>query len=138
MARPLVVVDIDDTNTIKSFLNLPEVQLIETRELNAYDVLCSDYVVFSHATLSRRRRCLSPARPPRRQTAKKAPAGRKLPPRKLLQQRRQRPSKAARESASDEPQAARKRKAKRTTSPQVTTSPSSTRFTYAGKCQGRG
>jgi large subunit ribosomal protein L4 len=47
----LVVVDIDDTNTIKSFLNLPEVQLIESRELNAYDVLCSDYVIFSHATL---------------------------------------------------------------------------------------
>jgi large subunit ribosomal protein L4 len=49
--RALVVVNIDDTNTIKSFLNLPEVQLIESRELNAYDVLCSDYVVFSHATL---------------------------------------------------------------------------------------
>ena len=49
--KALIVVDIDDTNTIKSFLNLPEVQLIESRELNAYDVLCSDYVVFSHATL---------------------------------------------------------------------------------------
>jgi large subunit ribosomal protein L4 len=49
--KALVVVDIDDTNTIKSFLNLPEVQLIERRELNAYDVLCNDYVVFSHATL---------------------------------------------------------------------------------------
>ena len=49
--RALVVVNIDDTNTIKSFLNLPDVQLIESRELNAYDVLCSDYVVFSHATL---------------------------------------------------------------------------------------
>ncbi len=47
----LVVVDIDETNAIKSFLNLPEVQLIESRELNAYDVLCSDYVIFSHATL---------------------------------------------------------------------------------------
>lgn len=49
--KALVVVDIDDTNTIKSFLNLPEVQLIESRELNAYDVLCSDYVIFSQATL---------------------------------------------------------------------------------------
>jgi large subunit ribosomal protein L4 len=49
--KALVVVDIDDTNTIKSFLNLPEVQLIESRELNAYDVLCSDYVVFSQSTL---------------------------------------------------------------------------------------
>ena len=49
--KALVVVDIDDTNTIKSFLNLPEVQLIESRELNAYDVLCSDWVVFTRATL---------------------------------------------------------------------------------------
>jgi large subunit ribosomal protein L4 len=49
--KALVVVDIDDTNTIKSFLNLPEVQLIERGELNAYDVLCNDYVVFTSSTL---------------------------------------------------------------------------------------
>ena len=49
--KVLVVVDVDDTNTIKSFLNLPLVQLIERRELNAYDVLCNDYIVFSQATL---------------------------------------------------------------------------------------
>jgi large subunit ribosomal protein L4 len=49
--KALVVVDTADTNTIRSFLNLPEVQLIEARELNAYDVLCSDYVVFSKSTL---------------------------------------------------------------------------------------
>jgi large subunit ribosomal protein L4 len=49
--KALVVVDTADTNTIRSFLNLPEVQLIEVRELNAYDVLCSDYVVFSKSTL---------------------------------------------------------------------------------------
>jgi large subunit ribosomal protein L4 len=49
--KALVVVDTNDTNTIRSFLNLPEVQLIEVGELNAYDVLCSDYVVFSKATL---------------------------------------------------------------------------------------
>jgi large subunit ribosomal protein L4 len=49
--KALVVVDIDDTNTIKSFLNLPNVQVIERAELNAYDVLCSDYVVFSKDTL---------------------------------------------------------------------------------------
>jgi large subunit ribosomal protein L4 len=49
--KALVVVDINDSNTIRSFLNLPEVQLIEVAELNAYDVLCSDYVVFSKATL---------------------------------------------------------------------------------------
>ena len=49
--KALVVVSIDDTNTIRSFLNLPEVQLIESNELNAYDVLCNDYIVFSQATL---------------------------------------------------------------------------------------
>jgi large subunit ribosomal protein L4 len=49
--KALVVVDVNDTNTIKSFLNLPNVQLIEQRELNAYDVLCADYIVFSQATL---------------------------------------------------------------------------------------
>jgi large subunit ribosomal protein L4 len=49
--KALVVVDIDDANTIKSFMNLPNVQLIERGELNAYDVLCADYVVFSKATL---------------------------------------------------------------------------------------
>jgi len=49
--KALVVVDINDTNAIRSFLNLPEVQLIEVNELNAYDVLCNDYVIFSQATL---------------------------------------------------------------------------------------
>jgi large subunit ribosomal protein L4 len=49
--RILVVVDVNDANTIRSFLNLPEVQLIEVNELNAYDVLCNDYIVFTQATL---------------------------------------------------------------------------------------
>ena len=49
--KALVVVDTNDTNTVRSFLNLPNVQLIEVGELNAYDVLCSDYVVFSKSTL---------------------------------------------------------------------------------------
>jgi large subunit ribosomal protein L4 len=47
----LVVVDRNDLNTIKSFSNLPEVQLIERAELNAYDVLCNEWIVFSKATL---------------------------------------------------------------------------------------
>jgi large subunit ribosomal protein L4 len=83
--KALVVVDIDDTNTIKSFLNLPEVQLIESRELNAYDVLCSDYVIFSHATLPGGGEVLekkAPAKkaapvkdaPAKKAAAKKAPA----------------------------------------------------------------
>jgi large subunit ribosomal protein L4 len=49
--RALVVVDRNDVNTIKSFLNLREVQLIERAELNAYDVLCNEYIVFSKSTL---------------------------------------------------------------------------------------
>jgi large subunit ribosomal protein L4 len=49
--KALVVVNVDDKNTIKSFMNLPNVQLIERAELNAYDVLCADYVVFSKDTL---------------------------------------------------------------------------------------
>lgn len=49
--RALVVVDRDDIATIKSFLNLREVQLIERAELNAYDVLCNEWIVFTRATL---------------------------------------------------------------------------------------
>ena len=50
-AKSLVVVDTDDVNTIKSFLNLGEVQLIDRGELNAYDVLCNDWIVFTRETL---------------------------------------------------------------------------------------
>ena len=49
--KALVVVDRNDMNTIKSFLNLPEVQLIERNELNAYDILCNEWIVFSSGTL---------------------------------------------------------------------------------------
>ena len=45
--KVVVVVDPDDELTIKSFRNLPDVHLLVSTELNAYDVLCSDYVVFS-------------------------------------------------------------------------------------------
>ena len=73
--KALVVVDIDDTNTIKSFLNLPDVQLIESRELNAYDVLCSDYVIFSHATLPGGGEVLE--KPAKKAAAKKAAPAKK-------------------------------------------------------------
>jgi large subunit ribosomal protein L4 len=49
--RVLVVVDGDDETAWKSFRNLPEVHLLEAGQLNAYDVLVSDYVVFTTATL---------------------------------------------------------------------------------------
>jgi large subunit ribosomal protein L4 len=49
--RVLVVLDRDDIDAALSFRNLPEVQIIHTGELNAYDVLCNDYIVFTKATL---------------------------------------------------------------------------------------
>jgi large subunit ribosomal protein L4 len=103
--KALVVVDIDDTNTIKSFLNLPEVQLIESRELNAYDVLCSDYVVFSHATLPGGGEVLEkPAKKvaAKKAAAKKAPAKKATPATKDVAK-----SEGGEGSASDEPHAAR-------------------------------
>jgi large subunit ribosomal protein L4 len=49
--RVLVVVDRDDAAAALSFRNLPDVQVILPGELNAYDVLCNDWIVFSAATL---------------------------------------------------------------------------------------
>jgi large subunit ribosomal protein L4 len=49
--RVLVVLDREDTNATLSFRNLPDVQTIHTGELNAYDVLCNDYIVFTQAAL---------------------------------------------------------------------------------------
>ncbi len=41
----------DDAVAARSFRNLPEVQVISVGELNAYDVLVNDLVVFTEATL---------------------------------------------------------------------------------------
>lgn len=49
--RVLVVLTDDDAVAARSFRNLPEVQVINSRELNAYDVLVNDYVVFTQANL---------------------------------------------------------------------------------------
>lgn len=49
--RVLVVLDPSDANAALSLRNIPEVQLITTGELNAYDVLCNDTVVFTSSTL---------------------------------------------------------------------------------------
>ncbi len=45
--RALVVVPADDRNTWLSFRNLASVHVISPGELNAYDVLVADYVVFT-------------------------------------------------------------------------------------------
>jgi large subunit ribosomal protein L4 len=47
----LVVVDRDDTAAALSFRNLPNVQTILPGELNAYDVLCHDWLIFTATTL---------------------------------------------------------------------------------------
>ena len=49
--RVVVVVAADEAVAIKSFRNLPEVHLLEPGELNAYDILVSDYVVFTRDNL---------------------------------------------------------------------------------------
>jgi large subunit ribosomal protein L4 len=49
--RVLLVLDRDQESVAKSFRNLPRVHLILPSELNAYDVLCSDWVVFTRDNL---------------------------------------------------------------------------------------
>ena len=49
--RVLVVLTRDDEVAWKSFRNLQEVHIITTGELNAYDVLASDWIVFTQASL---------------------------------------------------------------------------------------
>jgi len=44
-------VDRDDEVVSKSFRNLPEVRVLLAGELNAYDVLASDWIVFTADTL---------------------------------------------------------------------------------------
>jgi large subunit ribosomal protein L4 len=95
--RALVVVDIDEANVIKSFQNLPEVQLIDRRELNAYDVLCSDFVVFSQATLPGGGELVAKKKAP----AKKAPA-KKAPAKQAAAAKKAPAKKAPAENAGDE------------------------------------
>ena len=49
--RVMVVVSPSEEIAIKSFRNVPEVQLTLVGELNAYDVLCNDWIVFSKDSL---------------------------------------------------------------------------------------
>lgn len=50
--RSLVVYEPGDDATERSFRNIPWVQLIRVGELNAYDVLANDYVVFTKSSLA--------------------------------------------------------------------------------------
>ncbi len=49
--RALVVVGREDFNAVRSFRNLPGVHILAADQLNAYDVLVSDYVVFTKDNL---------------------------------------------------------------------------------------
>ena len=49
--RVLVVVHRDDVNAAKSLANLQHVHVLQPAELNTYDVLVSDWVVFTRDTL---------------------------------------------------------------------------------------
>jgi len=49
--KVLLVLNRGDVAAWKSFRNLGHVHIIETAELNTYDVLVSDYVVFTKSTL---------------------------------------------------------------------------------------
>ena len=49
--KVLVVLGPSDEDAYKSFRNLPGVQLIVANELNAYDILCNDWIVFTRQTL---------------------------------------------------------------------------------------
>jgi hypothetical protein len=49
--RVLVVLSEDDFEADRSFGNLPEVQTLLVNELNAYDILVNDWVVFTDETL---------------------------------------------------------------------------------------
>lgn len=49
--RVLVVLDRTDDVAARSFRNLPQVDVLDPSQLNAYDVLCSDWVVFTRSTL---------------------------------------------------------------------------------------
>jgi large subunit ribosomal protein L4 len=49
--RALVVIDSYESPAALSFRNLPEVQLIKAGELNAYDILCNDWILFEQGLL---------------------------------------------------------------------------------------
>jgi large subunit ribosomal protein L4 len=49
--KVLLVLGKDDDVARRSFRNLPNIQLLKDTELNAYDILVNDWIVFTEATL---------------------------------------------------------------------------------------
>jgi large subunit ribosomal protein L4 len=52
VASVLVVAEPEDDVTWKSLRNVPGIRILATDQLNTYDVLASEHVVFTHAALS--------------------------------------------------------------------------------------
>ncbi len=66
----LIILERDDVNAWKSFANLTNVHVLAADQLNVYDILVSDYVVFTKSTLPGGDDIAADAKP----AAKKAPA----------------------------------------------------------------
>jgi large subunit ribosomal protein L4 len=61
--KVLLVLSRDDETAYKAFRNLTDVQPILDAELNAYDILCNDWLVFTRATLPGAGEAPAPAAP---------------------------------------------------------------------------
>jgi large subunit ribosomal protein L4 len=96
--RVLVVVGRDNASAALSFRNIPEVQLIAPGELNAYDVLCNDWIVFTEDTLPM---SATVEIAPTTDAAKKAPA--KKAPAKKAPAKKAPAKKAASKAAASKP-----------------------------------
>ncbi len=59
--RILIVIGAEDGLAERSFANLPRIQLLQVDELNAYDILRNDWIVFSDHTLPGEVEALEPA-----------------------------------------------------------------------------
>jgi large subunit ribosomal protein L4 len=78
--RVLVVLGPDDGIADRSFANLPHVQTVQTAELNAYDILRSDWVVFTDTTVPGETEAAPPAAAPVKRARKTAAATKKARP----------------------------------------------------------
>jgi large subunit ribosomal protein L4 len=72
--KVLLVLSRDDETAYKAFRNLTDVQPILDAELNAYDILCNDWLVFTKATLPGGGEAAAPAAPAAPTTEPEAPA----------------------------------------------------------------
>jgi large subunit ribosomal protein L4 len=68
--KVLMVLGDDDHVAAKAFGNLPAVQLIHAAELNAYDVLCNDVIVFTRQTLPAQAPTTEVAEPTKKKSSK--------------------------------------------------------------------